>query len=401
MDKTEPPVFRPVLEGESGLTILPFGVIKFRETKAFWDKSLAAGRVAVSADSARNHRLHVTIGHELTHFIQSFTTAFVFKFAEDVRFLITQSVRYLAQGERPENLLPAVRKEYAEISGRMDLKEGTHKTSGRELMEDMAVLESIRFHFVQADAELIASEIPSDERYGNVIAILSDLMSPETVLRIGSTICFISLNTEHPGVAFSAITSHIATLPATKRDDLKALDIFSFFFADLSNTLISASARGEKISSWNTWNSVSYKFANISNIRMVHLIAANPSSLLAKSSWSEGISDDALRNSTPLLTYFSDGQGLGNPILEGNFKQYHDMVSLSGALLTLVEKPNVQPFVTCPVVDCPVKPTGLCHNHYPHPRGTSWKECSFPRLFQDVFRTDPWKIPASWAASVK
>lgn len=378
---------RTILEGEIGLLIMPMGVAKFREFLQYFD-SLSAGGEA-DGDAERAYRIRVAFNHELVHLLQSITTPVGFHYCEDIRFIAGQLLKYINEGAKLEDVIPAARAEYATIVRGMTKRTGRAGQAGRsvsanDLLEAMAVIESVRSIVSNVDIPAVLAALPQEDKivdYRRVLEILQSSLRSVATVNLASTVCFLSLSSKEPGETFAAIVNRLATTNAL-RTCKSPLNLFEVFAPDLSESLISTFANGVKHSKAMIWNQLGSAFASSGEIRLVHLCAAHPSSLLAETNWSKQLDYSKLSNIQPTLSIFPDG-AKANPLLTqiGTFLR---ATSLVGAALSAMS--DLRPRAVCGKLDCPVNKTGLCHYHHPPPPDSDWKECAFHDLFQNAFR---------------
>jgi len=391
------PPYRKLLDAEHATTDLVTGVVKLRETYEYW----LACRSNNQPDTQRSKNLEAAIAHEIVHVIQSVTTSKILNLAEDFRFLFSQLVKYRLSGIPWNELLPEARRAYQDIKLDFEtMKEsgisesnGSMALSVEQMFEDMAIIETIRSKYISESDQLINSMelTPSDARYGRCLGILMRRIGPAGAIKFASTIYFFCLNCEDSPKAFGAIVNWLYELPYSFIQSLGCGEflelLFEQFRVDWSGSPIARFARQEQVSKVKMWNDIGVAFATSGPTEVVLRVAANPSSLLAESNWSKALNQKTLAKATPPLTIWSDGVAILNKSLpEQTARTLSNVMAISGAILRLVDP--VEPFVACRVTGCPVRRSGLCHNHFPPPADTAWNDCSFIGIANQLFECE-------------
>ena len=391
------PPYRQLLDAEHATTDLVTGVIKLRETYEYW----LACRSNNETTTQRSKHLEAAIAHEIVHVIQSITTSKILNLAEDYRFLFSQLVKYRLSGIPWNELLPEARRSYQNIkSGFETMTEsgiseshGSMAVSVEQMFEDMAIIETIRSTYISESDQLLNSMelTPFDARYGRCLGILMRKIGPAGAIKFASTIYFFCLNCEDSPKAFGAIVNWLYELPYSFIQSLGCGEflelLFEQFKVDWSGSPIAQFARQERVSKATMWNDIGVAFATSGPTEVVLRVAANPSSLLAESNWSKVLDQTTLAKVTPPLTIWSDGVAILNKSLpEQTARTLLNVMAISGAILRLVDP--VEPFVACRVTGCPVRASGLCHNHVPPPSDTVWNECSFISTASQLFECE-------------
>jgi len=388
--------YRSLLEGEHATTDLTVGVVKFRETYEYYIHS----QEGTGGSVARKLAIEEALRHEMIHVIQSVTTSAVFSFSENMRFLLSQLVKYRLQGAEWSALLPEARKEYRrnkdwfEAARPVATEEGMRNISVQQIFEDMAIVETINSMQVtpREQMERILEATPRDASYGRCMGMLMRVIGPAGALKLAPAVYFVCLNSDDPVEAFSRLLGELYEIPYSFLDSLGAGDALEFIFgllkADWSSSLISSFASGANPSASPMWNHIGYMFATSGPIELTLRVAAYPSSLLAESNWSKSLDSTRIAAVTPPLTIWSDGVALlSQAVPQESLQTMLEVMSISGALFRLLEEEP--PFVACQLRFCPVRMTGLCHNHMPPPPESDWKDCSFLGLAQELFDRQP------------
>lgn len=391
------PPYRQLLDAEHATTDLVSGVIKLRETYEYW----LACRSNNEPRTQRTEHLEAAIAHERVHVIQSITTSKILSLAEDYRFLFSQILKYRLSGISWNELLPEARRTYQDIrfgfeamteSG-ISESHSSMPVSVEQMFEDMAIIETIRSKYISESDQLLKSLTltPSDARYGRCLGILMRKIGPAGAIKFASTIYFFCLNCDDSPKVFGAVVNWLCELPYSFIQSLGCGELlellFERFSVDWSGSPIARFARQEEVSKSPMWNDIGVAFATSGPTEVVLRVAANPSSLLAESNWSKALDQTTLAKATPPLTIWSDGVGILNKYLpEQTARTLLNVMSISGAIVRLVD--SAKPFVACRVTGCPVRASGLCHNHLPPPPDTAWSDCSFISTANQLFECE-------------
>ena len=390
--------YRRLLEAEHAVTNLAIGVVKFRETYEYY---LHSQKQRVGNPDRKN-MLDMASRHEMVHVLQCITTSSALNTAEDRRFLLSQIIEYKVQGAKWEDLLPNARKEYSLIKERFEspkptgIKEshGQMEISVQQIFEDMAISQTTLSMMVYPREQIldIFKNTPSDYRYGRCFGILMRMLGPAAAIKLSSTIYFICLNSEEPQKIFGQLVNTLYEYPYSFINSLgegQALDFLSELLAiDWSKSILCRFSHGEKLSISPMWNLIGSQFATSGPIELVLRVAANPSSLLAQTNWSEGLDSDKIAAAVPPLSLWSDGVGILSKALPSDHLQVLlNAMAISGAIERLLD--DSEPFVPCQVKCCPVRDSGLCHSHFPPPADSNWEDCSFHNLAQSLFDLQP------------
>lgn len=396
------PPYRRLLDAEHAVTDLVSGVVKFRETYEFW---LACHSNTEPHDQRRTH-LEAAFAHEIVHVIQAITTGKIFNLAEDYRYLFSQIVKYRLSGVSWHELLPEARRAYWDIkSGFETMTEtgiieshGSMSVSVEQMFEDMAIIETIRSKYVSERDQYLNSLAltPADRRYGRCLGILMRMIGPAGAIKFASAIYFLCLNCDDSPRAFGYIVNWLYELPYSFIQSLGCGEfielLFERFRVDYTDSLLMRFARQEQVSKSPMWNDIGVAFATSGPTEVVLRVAANPSALLAESNWSKLLDQATIAKATPPLTLWSDGVGTVNKSISDQIAQnLLYVMSSSGAILRLLD--SAEPFVACKVPECPVKASGLCHNHFPPPSDTNWQDCSFIDIANQLFECDVLDLP--------
>ena len=390
------PTPRTLLEGEAGLTIMPMGIVKLRESKAYFDNVLLGKDNG--ADPERTNTVNTAFRHETVHHIQSFTTAFVFKHCEEIRRFSYTFLKDIKQGGNIKDILGEARPIFKSIMS--DLYSESSGISAIQLMEGAAVIEAHRSQYpIQNVNELwnfmqIVSTLSTT--YSRTLNIMNIEFGPIPMFNLTSTLCYLALNAPKPGDAFIIMVKELANLPPSQVEKMSAVNLFEMFAPKgLDESLLSMAKRGERISKTNLWSDIAKNFADCGELTHVHLAAANPSSLFAKTKLSDKLDVNLLRSTAyPLIIMFQDGLGRINDDMldEKQAEALFQATSLVGAVIRLMRGKDEGPFVPCTKDDCPVKETRLCHYHYPPKPGDDFSACSFHELFKKHFKKEAFPL---------
>ena len=396
------PGHRPILGNEAGLTILGSGVIKIRESLTIADKVLRG--VSIN-DPDRAKRVNVVYRHEAIHYLQTYMTAFVFAHCEEVRGLSAKTALWLSDKSRDFNKLDELRDSLTSLEDEMRKPTGhapcaPDGVSALQLMEAAAVIESLRsltdITYAQVLQE-ISADTDGDVTYTGVLKVAERNLGAEATVRLVPTLVFIALNTEVPGETFSTMLARLADRDSREVASLRPQDMFDEFMRDRSGTLISAFAKGQRPSKSPFWNDVGVAFGSSGDLDLLHLIAANPASLLSESNWSKQLDQDSLANCSPVLAIYEDGRGklmgAGKDWAASQVTTLLVVTEILGVMYRIGLQRNYEVF--CRHLDCPDRASALCHMAYPpapSPDG-DWKECPFRDRFKKL--TGDW--PAEFA----
>lgn len=384
---------RVLLESQEGLTLIPAGVVKFRESYRVFRK-IIVDREDIG-DPQRAHSLDVAIRHEAVHFVQSITAPYVFDYGEQVRKLALQAIKSLKEGAVGRPALAELRAGLARVEAGLDEEQGKSSAdsvgvSPRQLMEAVAVVESLRSLVVDLDVMQVLEHVPRGREgvtYGRVLGLMVRQLGPSPTIQLTSSLCYLALSSPRPGETFVAMLETLARQPASDIARLRAGDPFDVFAFNVKSGLLAAAAGGQRVSLFPMWNEYVRDFAQSGPLAVVHRVAGNPSTLLAKTNWSEQL--DTKKNAdigVSPLAMFSDGYAR----VMGRAKNWDNtavtafvgQAALIGAGLRVLSRADV--FQPCAHSACPVHSTRLCHFYYPPPPESDWHECSFRPMLEGV-----------------
>ncbi|MEW6736668.1 MAG: hypothetical protein AB1489_35595 [Acidobacteriota bacterium] len=383
---------------EAGLTILPTGIVKIRESYSIFFRVIAGDNVG---DEERAYKAQVAYRHECVHFLQAVTTSYVFNYGEQVRSLAGQFCQWLSNKERDMNSIRELISLLNQLEGDLDRESGSTPIDGigvspRQLMEATAIIESIRSLHPDIDVFRLLDEIPRHTNgvlYGRVLGITIRVFGPSTAINITPIIVFLALNALDPGTAFGEIVTHLfEEYPPSYLDKCGPADIMNLVAPNMDGSLISVFANGQRISMSPFWNDVGITFAKSGPLSQMYLVAAYTSSILAQSSWSKQI-DETIRKCVPPIIMFEDGlgsiQGIGKDLTEGHLRGLLIATEMIGAMYRVGLNAGYE--TLCMQQDCPARSSALCHMAYPpapSPIGR-WEDCSFRDTFQSISGETP------------
>lgn len=368
--------------------------------------SMATGTVALAlpsrafdpsrSDSRELREAWQTLAHETIHHLHSFTTAFLFMYAENVRGCALGFKSWLSNPSRDEQ-------ELSQLVARLRSLEASIKTctngcsaatydcvTAQDLYEGVAVVEAARTVF--SDQQLLGSTleplfVSQPTAYGRILAIMLRQIGPEPLIRLTSTLCYLALNTENPCQAFRRVVTELSALPYSQVCQLSSADIMDHFVPDRSTTLLARFARGEKCSEFKLWNRVAIAFATAANFDEIEKAVVEPSALLTQVQDSPIGNEESIEYALPLLTYFSDGSGdinvLVRSIPDGPLALLM-LDELVGLLYRTARLPEGQRRNYCDHVTCPAHEWDLCQLAYPPGRSRTWHECGFRQRFAEM-----------------
>jgi hypothetical protein len=384
---------RVLLESQEGLTLIPAGVVKFRESYRVFRK-VFVDREDIG-DPQRAHSLEVAIRHEAAHFVQSITAPYVFDYGEQVRKLALQAITCLKEGAPGVHALAELRARLARINVSLDEEQGKFSADGvgvspRQLMEAVAVIESLRSLIVDLDVRQVLEHLPrgrAEITYGRVLGLMVRQLGPSPTIHLTSSVCYLALSSPRPGETFVAMLETLARQPASEIAKLRAGDPFDVFAFNVKSGLLAVAAAGQRVSVFPMWNEYVRDFAQSGPLAVVHRVASNPSTLLAKTNWSEQLDTKKIAEiGVPPLAMFSDGyaQVMGRAKYWDNaaVMAFIGQAALIGAGVRVLSRADV--FQPCAHSACPVHATRLCHFYYPPPPESDWRECSFRPMLEGV-----------------
>lgn len=169
---------------------------------------------------------------------------------------------------------------------------------------------------------------------------------------------------------------------------MTSADVIDAFLPSDYSSLILRFANGEVVSRAPLWNTAGRTFARSGPIDVVHLAAANPSSLLFGSNFGSALDSNAGGAVTPFLTITEDGRARVGPLNELPEAELRDAVlgmivgdELTGVMLRL-GLPDRQIRNACVHTTCPEHESHLCSLAYPPPNNGHWSDCVFRQRFR-------------------
>jgi hypothetical protein len=383
-------LFRFILSNERGSLSYSTGVVRVRGHLSTEDASWPQGD-------------DLTLMHEMVHQIHALTTPFLFAYCEDYRHLVSEFGRWLAAGPGPDEFIGELRQTLGAMEQALDREWGADPVDGlgfsaRQLIEGAATVEPIRPMFNSYTAEFtpenavaclkrLKTWVNGDPTYLKAIGALCRVLGPGDGLRLFSTLVFVALHNERPGEAFATMLRQLDERPSRSRQ-MKPADVIDAFLPSGYSSLILRFANGEALSRAPLWNTAGRTFARSGPINVVHLVAANPASLLFGANWSSALDRGAIGAATPFLTITEDGRAkVGGPLNELPEAELRNVVlgltvgdELTGVMLRL-GRPNRQIRNACVHTACPEYKGHLCSLAYPPPNNGHWSDCNFRQRF--------------------
>jgi len=379
-------LFRFILSSERGSLSYGTGVVRVR------------GHLSSSEEASWPNRDDLTLMHEMVHQLHALTTPFLFRYCEDYRHLASEFGRWLQADPRPDKVIGELRQTLAEMEQDLDRESGAdpvdgHGFSARQLIEGVASVEPLRPIATDNGAatflKRLRSWVKGARTYLRAIDALCQVLGPEDGVRLFSTLAFVALHDEHPGEAFATMLRQLNEHPSRSRQ-MTSADVIDVFLPSDYSSLILRFANGEVVSRAPLWNVAGRRFARSGPIDVVHLAAANPSSLLYGSNFGSALDSTAGGAVTPLLTITEDGRArVGGPLNELPEAELRNAVlgmivgdELTGVMLRL-GLPDRPIRNACVHTTCPEHTSHLCSLAYPPPNNGHWSDCVFRQRFRD------------------
>jgi hypothetical protein len=380
-------LFRWILSNERGSLSYGTGVVRVR------------GHLSSSEETSWPNRDDLTLMHEMVHQIHALTTPFLFEYCEAYRQLAMKFMRWLKADPRPDESIGELRQSLAGLEQALDRESGTDPVDGRgfsarQLIEGVASVEPLRPIATDDGAaaclERLQSWVHGAPTYLRAIGALCRVLGPEDGVRLFSTLVFVALHDERPGEAFATMLRQLNERPSRSRQ-MTLADVINAFLPSDRSSLILRFANGEAVSRAPLWNIAGRMFARSGSIEVVHLAAANPSSMLFGSNFGSALDSDAVFAVVPPLTITEDGRAkVGGPLRGFPEADQDNMVlalmvtdELTGVMLRL-GLPDRQIRNACVHTTCPEHKGHLCSLAYPPPNKGRWSDCVSRQRFRDL-----------------
>lgn len=342
----------------------------------------------------------LTLMHEMVHQLHAMTTPFLFRYCEDYRHLASEFGRWLKADPRPDEVISELRQTLADMEQDLDGEWGADPFDGlgfsaRQLIEGAASVEPLR-PMADEDGAVacltrLRSWVHGNPTYVRAIDAVCRVLGPEDGLRLFSTLVFVALHDERPGETFAIRLRELNERPGRSRQMTSAEVIDAYLPPDYSS-LILRFANGEAVSRAPLWNTAGRTFARSGPIDVVHLVAANPSSLLFGSNFGSELDPNAVGAVLPFLTIMENGRArLGGVLSNLPEAELRNAVfsltvvdELTGVMLRL-GLPDRKIRNACVHTTCPEYKGHLCSLAYPPPNNGHWSDCVFRQRFPEFF----------------
>jgi hypothetical protein len=379
-------IFRWLLSSERGLLSYSTGVARLK-------------RVRLSDDGVSRQGDDLTLHHEMVHQLHALTTPFLFGYCENLRGLVAEFAQWLAADPRPEEPVVSLRRTIAAMEQALEAEFGADPIDGvgfsaRQLLEGVASVEPLRpIAQLQGAAACLArldEWVRGNPTYLKAAGAACRVLGPEDGLRLLSTLVFVALHTDRPGEAFATLLVQLNEKPSRSRQ-MTSADVIDEFFPTDYTSLIARFADTEAVSKTPLWNDAGSTFANAGRLDVVHLAAANPSSLLFGSNYAGELDGDAVAAVTPPVTISEDGQDRTCGVLDklpeherrAQARVLLDIDALTGVMLRL-GRPERRIRNACLHTECPEYEVHLCSLAFPPPIREDWSTCMFRQQFRDL-----------------
>jgi hypothetical protein len=379
----------PLVEGADGLTLLSNWLVVIREDADFAESALA-GRVK---DKRRARNLELTQAHEAIHFLQGFTAAFPYSYSVSLLRFCNRLMNTSREGQLNAARLQAYRDEYAELGSTFESPYGGLSTI--DLMEAMAVTESFRATSPEVTpstfSQYLEEAFPDPaSSYRKALSVVISKFGPEIALETTSRLCFLALNGDTPAQSFSIFLRRLGDANRASIKYMSAADLAALFSLDpraslLSNYGLAVEKGGEHA----ILMPYLRRLEKIAALPQRFEFAARPGDWLRRGP--SGVEDIV-----PPLFLYSGGRGLKMGLAKQWSREelfmYFDTGALVGACQCLVG--TIHPYVVCPLTDCPVHKTAMCHSWFAVPHDNNWSTCAFPKRLTLHFQKTPQDLTA-------
>ena len=369
----------PVLGAAQGLTLFSTWLVVYREDADYFDRHFLAGQ---KDRSERAYRATLTLNHEATHFIQSYTTAFAYSYSVALLNLCSALMRDSREGHLTVEGLQEYRRIYH--AHERQLTDKTNGVSALHLLEAAAVTEGYRATDTDVDGDGFAEHLdrfyPLDfsALYRTVVDRVSAEFGVDAALSLTPTLAFLALNTDEPAVWFSDAIVNLSSKSGRRMVSREPHEIASFLGFRWRDWIVFASSKLPV----EARHPIVYPYFN----RLLGLgldepdlleFGALPGLWLRKGSH---LAHGDVSELLPPLAIFSGGRGrrlgAGRHWSKEQTFEYLDTTGLVGACQRLLA--SERPYLSCPHADCSVHATAMCHAWYAVPHAIPWTDCAFP-----------------------
>jgi hypothetical protein len=250
-------------------------------------------------------------------------------------------------------------------------------------MEATAVLESLHTLDPNLTIDKLMNKLPTgDDTYSRVFGIMIRALSPRATLKLTQMLVYSALNNAQPGDAFCKMVYKLSNVLLSQLDKKSPGDILDYFMAERENSLLDGFADNRRPSASPFWNKVGHAFATSGERRLMHLIAAYPSSLIAENNWSRQVGP-GVKEAAPLMFAFEDGTGrITNELPNNDVTIILTANELIGVMYKVGADKGYE--TLCRQMNCPSRGTHLCHMAYPVAPADKWKNCGFRARFKQI-----------------
>jgi hypothetical protein len=371
----------PIIEDAEGITFTSTGLIAIREHADFVDNALNG----LASDTPRAFRLVMTINHEAVHFIQCFTTAFLYSYSLSLFDLTLRVIENIRRGFVSKGAVAHFREAFA---GRVEqFKSRNGGFSAIDLVEAMAVTEGYRAtvtdnlnnprHFHQF---LITSFPNPKSEYRRVIDFITRRFGESAGYNLTPRLCFLALNTESPSENLQYFVEWLKEVPSGDVASLTATELLEFFDMDLP-ILETAHQEFPEKPPHPILDPYIKALAATGPLQDRYEFAAQPGTWLRTKYVPER------KMLLPPFIVASGGRGwiMGLASEWSGDKQALVLQATAtiGACLMLLSGDT--PYQACRHTECPVHQSALCYSWFAKPHALPWTECSFPWAMNDLF----------------
>jgi hypothetical protein len=393
-----------LLAGDSGRTFAYAGLVVIRESKTYFERVISH---PPTRDS-RDFEVVNAFEHELIHFIQSISTAYLYNYSSAM-------VRHAFSILRHYEQLPSIREERTlfEATARALSSRKDRTFSVRDLLEGVAVVESFKItdpsptveRFIGFRNEYFPGNYNSS--YRRTFDYLGETIGATAAYSLLAPLSFIALQSGNPPDAFITIVDNVLSsdLSVEQLERADMVELFALLEMDIRDHLL---YRLDSVPSSHR-NPITHECAKYSadliGVSRLLEIAGRPSRIE-----DAGLTLDEVHSLFPPIIAYSSTPGTK---LEGTtfgvarkdaglgaFIMY--TVGLIGAVerMTLYRDSSAL-HQFCPhSTGCPYYTTGLCFNYFAPPSiGLGYRDCGFVRVFENQTGAKPDEVWSKLKAS--
>lgn len=390
------PGYRPVLQAESGTTLLASGTIRFAEVQKFIENP------DLLMDEERKLQAGLARAHEFVHFIQTFTTAYIFRFAESVRRLTTDFATLISSPNMDPGHLVAIIDEIRNLERLHDLPSDPLPLDGAELTarqvwESVAIIESHRAWNPDVSFADLAQDVAVNSRsstvYSAVLGTMVRHLCDGCAVNLTPPLAYVALNTEKPGESMAWLINELYGRPHSEVHGMNAQQILNEYASGMAvEGIIAAFANGARPSRSEYYNELGYRFSSAGSMPDMIMIATHPSLVLRDSRLSRRLDQQKIEFCTPPLVIYSDGRGREGKLVQELDAQGPVVLMLDELIGVLYASAFPARYTTaCQQTKCPTHESGACHLAYPQDPEIfeSWRDCPFRIRFESISGQPP------------